>query len=153
MAAIAGAEVAVEWTKPGGLELDTDDPWGAFGSIEAQMMVTVFDGSAGAVNRKTDPGKLLAMLTHKGGEVIEGIDDLGLTGSAAATHGPKPEPLPTLIIHTSVPVNKEKAVESLGESFAAPEKKTVNGHEYFDCLLYTSPSPRDRTRSRMPSSA
>ena len=26
-----------------------------------------------------------------------------------------------------------------------------SGHE--DCLLYTSPSPRDRTRSRMPSSA
>ena len=25
--------------------------------------------------------------------------------------------------------------------------------EYYDCLLYTSPSPRDRTRSRMPSSA
>ena len=24
---------------------------------------------------------------------------------------------------------------------------------YFYCLLYTSPSPRDRTRSRMPSSA
>ena len=24
---------------------------------------------------------------------------------------------------------------------------------YFPCLLYTSPSPRDRTRSRMPSSA
>ena len=25
--------------------------------------------------------------------------------------------------------------------------------EYKSCLLYTSPSPRDRTRSRMPSSA
>ena len=25
--------------------------------------------------------------------------------------------------------------------------------EYVNCLLYTSPSPRDRTRSRMPSSA
>ena len=25
--------------------------------------------------------------------------------------------------------------------------------EYYFCLLYTSPSPRDRTRSRMPSSA
>ena len=25
--------------------------------------------------------------------------------------------------------------------------------QYNDCLLYTSPSPRDRTRSRMPSSA
>ena len=37
---------------------------------------------------------------------------------------------------------------------------TLNeGETYFDssssgaCLLYTSPSPRDRTRSRMPSSA
>ena len=29
---------------------------------------------------------------------------------------------------------------------------TYVGHPYF-CLLYTSPSPRDRTRSRMPSSA
>ena len=25
--------------------------------------------------------------------------------------------------------------------------------QFYDCLLYTSPSPRDRTRSRMPSSA
>ena len=25
--------------------------------------------------------------------------------------------------------------------------------DFIDCLLYTSPSPRDRTRSRMPSSA
>ena len=25
--------------------------------------------------------------------------------------------------------------------------------DYYGCLLYTSPSPRDRTRSRMPSSA
>ena len=31
---------------------------------------------------------------------------------------------------------------------------TVEGLARFDgCLLYTSPSPRDRTRSRMPSSA
>ena len=29
----------------------------------------------------------------------------------------------------------------------------VNFLENMDCLLYTSPSPRDRTRSRMPSSA
>ena len=29
----------------------------------------------------------------------------------------------------------------------------VFDQDYSDCLLYTSPSPRDRTRSRMPSSA
>ena len=29
----------------------------------------------------------------------------------------------------------------------------TSGGKYVACLLYTSPSPRDRTRSRMPSSA
>ena len=41
--------------------------------------------------------------------------------------------------------------------FAEKELKlsaTLDGRAaYKDCLLYTSPSPRDRTRSRMPSSA
>ena len=32
-------------------------------------------------------------------------------------------------------------------------KSTGVGSEIYFCLLYTSPSPRDRTRSRMPSSA
>ena len=31
--------------------------------------------------------------------------------------------------------------------------KTNGGESLTSCLLYTSPSPRDRTRSRMPSSA
>ena len=34
----------------------------------------------------------------------------------------------------------------------AAARKAVNG-DVIICLLYTSPSPRDRTRSRMPSSA
>ena len=31
--------------------------------------------------------------------------------------------------------------------------KKIEPDEIYNCLLYTSPSPRDRTRSRMPSSA
>jgi len=31
--------------------------------------------------------------------------------------------------------------------------RLLTTHRYLSCLLYTSPSPRDRTRSRMPSSA
>ena len=31
--------------------------------------------------------------------------------------------------------------------------KDFGGPEWKDCLLYTSPSPRDRQKSRMPSSA
>ena len=33
------------------------------------------------------------------------------------------------------------------------KNKTVGNGQHGTCLLYTSPSPRDRTRSRMPSSA
>ena len=33
------------------------------------------------------------------------------------------------------------------------ERLEILHRKYKDCLLYTSPSPRDRTRSRMPSSA
>ena len=32
-------------------------------------------------------------------------------------------------------------------------KKSMRNRCFKTCLLYTSPSPRDRTRSRMPSSA
>ena len=40
----------------------------------------------------------------------------------------------------------------LNEDLAAYKYKLYTKHKY-SCLLYTSPSPRDRTRSRMPSSA
>ena len=33
------------------------------------------------------------------------------------------------------------------------EGKIINGGDFGDCLLYTSPSPRDAHESRMPSSA
>ena len=39
-------------------------------------------------------------------------------------------------------------------SYATLESYLTSVYEaYLSCLLYTSPSPRDRTRSRMPSSA
>ena len=44
--------------------------------------------------------------------------------------------------------------ENLPEAFASKKVyKLVRSAQSIDCLLYTSPSPRDRTRSRMPSSA
>ena len=39
------------------------------------------------------------------------------------------------------------------ESLAFGDFKSVAVDRSWTCLLYTSPSPRDRTRSRMPSSA
>ena len=43
-------------------------------------------------------------------------------------------------------------IENIGAwVFASVKNKIIDW--YRNCLLYTSPSPRDRTRSRMPSSA
>ena len=57
------------------------------------------------------------------------------------------------------PINWPEIVKAIDSLFAPSETKNEDG-DYCDtvagfktCLLYTSPSPRDRTRSRMPSSA
>ena len=36
---------------------------------------------------------------------------------------------------------------------SVPNRTKIPGIDDYNCLLYTSPSPRDRVRSRMPSSA
>ena len=59
------------------------------------------------------------------------------------------------VVGMSSRVSQKGVVE---EGFVAKAKTTIvsssnNNNNDDDCLLYTSPSPRDRTRSRMPSSA
>ena len=52
-------------------------------------------------------------------------------------------------------IQKENYEEKIGKIKAITPKNCSahNGIDCEACLLYTSPSPRDRTRSRMPSSA
>ena len=69
------------------------------------------------------------------------------------------------VVAPSTPINTA-TVTTKGDSLAKPPKMKWFGHEadakqvwlYFEiagepCLLYTSPSPRDKRQSRMPSSA
>ena len=76
-----------------------------------------------------------------------------------------------LIVALDVPSGAEarELVDTLGDSvgfykvglelftgtdgFATVDWLSDNGKQVFVCLLYTSPSPRDATLSRMPSSA
>ena len=56
----------------------------------------------------------------------------------------------TAVIYWSGTGNTEQMASAIAEG-AGAELFTIS--EFNGCLLYTSPSPRDRTRSRMPSSA
>ena len=49
--------------------------------------------------------------------------------------------------------NKYKTTKQLGNLYIDERKKCWYVYGYNSCLLYTSPSPRDMRRSRMPSSA
>ena len=76
-----------------------------------------------------------------------------LSEEELATHrayGPVPTPLAVVVIEADV-----EALEWLMQRFDAKRMYTANlgcPLTWF-CLLYTSPSPRDATLSRMPSSA
>ena len=52
---------------------------------------------------------------------------------------------------TAIDKFKQRAESSVEESYGFLELQEDTN--VYTCLLYTSPSPRDRTRSRMPSSA
>ena len=47
----------------------------------------------------------------------------------------------------------EAGIVLKGSEIKSVRNGKVNIADSYACLLYTSPSPRDRTRSRMPSSA
>ena len=54
-----------------------------------------------------------------------------------------------LVVGLGSEVDEERPLAAGGHA----RLKVASGHEVYHCLLYTSPSPRDRQKSRMPSSA
>ena len=61
----------------------------------------------------------------------------------------------TVISYNNSEIVLESGAEKVKYDFAAKKTVFVEGmpKDIKDCLLYTSPSPRDRQKSRMPSSA
>ena len=93
--------------------------------------------------------------------VIEAAHNFGRFFGGQITAAGKISPAKILIIGAGVAgLSAIGTASSLGAVVTAfdtrPEvKEQVEslGGQFLTCLLYTSPSPRDRTRSRMPSSA
>ena len=71
------------------------------------------------------------------------------------TYISKPKNPDSLVVDIAIEKMKEQDFSFMRVHLQRPgiEGMKVSWEKYSDCLLYTSPSPRDRTRSRMPSSA
>ena len=74
------------------------------------------------------------------GQIIELKNDLIVIGRAPDCH---------IILDPNGVSRRHAEIRRDGDTFLLADLKSRNK----TCLLYTSPSPRDRTRSRMPSSA
>ena len=73
--------------------------------------------------------------------------DVGVTSVRAINANKLAKPVREKLEDHDYPIEFKKQIEQ------SLEGTTLAGIEDFNCLLYTSPSPRDRQKSRMPSSA
>ena len=102
-----------------------------------------------AMEEEKTSAYVAARLREFGYQVEEGIGRLGMV--ATLQHGDGKKILGIRGEFDALPIEE---VNDLPYKSRVPGKSHLCGHDaHTTCLLYTSPSPRDRTRSRMPSSA
>ena len=92
-------------------------------------------------------------LINKDSDLIWGISFNAALGSCNA---PNPEVIMEKVLKVATETNKPILYGIRREPFDWPienQLQLLRPGDVITCLLYTSPSPRDRTRSRMPSSA
>ena len=66
----AGADKADVWTKPGGLELNEEDPVATFGDLPEGIQILMSDGAVRIVIELLDPEIWKALITRNGGEPV-----------------------------------------------------------------------------------
>ena len=104
-------------------------------TIEPTRVICVFDGKGGSTNRRNmDPN-------YKANRDILKVTHWGMYDSREEERESMAAQMGRLFDY----------LDCLPVSIVSIEK--VEADDIISCLLYTSPSPRDRTRSRMPSSA
>ena len=83
---------------------------------------------------------------------LRGVNTLIRTSAAGAQRSLGPDSEQTQAIYASFMKRKEQAEQSK-KSLALKLDEMRKLNRVYGCLLYTSPSPRDKRQSRMPSSA
>lgn len=118
MAVMAGADKAEIWTKPGGLEIDVDNPAEALGEIGDRYPVAFCDGSARFLPADIEPGELLHLIQHQDGNVVGAYFQPQQTT----------EPLPGVIVCANTDFDQKAVME---KSLPRNDGKTskIAGHD------------------------
>jgi len=94
-------------------------------------------------------GSGLGLSALRGEGAIEGFEHVVLTGDNFDVDSPCDMLMLSFMTLSGVNPEYLRILEQSGRVFGRLSTAPL----FMSCLLYTSPSPRDRTRSRMPSSA
>ncbi|MCX7396442.1 MAG: DUF1559 domain-containing protein [Planctomycetales bacterium] len=70
MVVVAGADEAGVWTRPGGLEIDGEDPAASLGEIGDRFVTVFADGSAKFLPSEIEASELLHLIQHQDGNVV-----------------------------------------------------------------------------------
>ena len=118
MVVLAGADKADIWTKPGGLEIDVEDPVAVLGEIGDRFPVAFTDGSARFLPADIEPSELLHLIQHQDGNIV---------GDYFQAQ-PSSEPLPGVIVCANTDFDQKVVME---KSLPRNEGKTskVAGHD------------------------
>ena len=120
MAAIAGPDKADIWTKPGGLEIDVEDPAASLGEIGDRFAVAFTDGSARFLPAEIEPSELLHLIQHQDGNVV---------GDYFQSQ-PSSEPFPGVIVCANSDFDQKAVMAKLPHRNEG-KKATIEGHEAY----------------------
>ena len=134
LSVMAGADKAEVWTKPGGLEISTDEPLASLGTIEERIQALFMDGSVRDLPLDINPLDLLHMMQHQDGF------PLNYNGAANAV----PSFLPGFAVRCVAAIDQEGVLLKLFPHTKEGVTVTVEGltARTYDRTLVVFPNPQ-----------
>ena len=120
-------------------------------------MTKISASDVGKLRRQTGSGMMdcKKALIEANGDFDQAVDILRKKGQKVAAKRADRQATEGVVIAKNNEENNKAVLISLNceTDFVAKNEDFINIAKHILCLLYTSPSPRDRQKSRMPSSA
>ena len=121
MVVIAGSDKAEIWTKPGGLEIDVENPAAALGEIGDLFAVAFCDGSARFLPAEIEPSELLHLIQHQDGNAVGDYYE----------SPPSSDPLPGVILCANRDLDQKAMLSKMPPRNKDKTTTTIEGHKAY----------------------